>query len=1214
MGVTFTKEQQQVIDLRDRNILVSAAAGSGKTAVLVERIITRLTKDEKPLNVDELLIVTFTEAAASEMKERIHSAIEKALEAEPDNIHLQRQATLIHQAQITTIHKFCLSVIRDYFHTIDLDPGFRVGEEGELKLLKHDVAEAVLEAAYADGSIEFVNFVESFAPGRDDRKLEELILQLYEFSRSYPNPKRWLDSCAEQYDVQSVDELEKKPFVLEIMEEIHQYLKDVQKLLEFGMDICEEEDGPAVYKDALQADWMFVQELQGVDTFTKMQERLWDVKWTKLAACRDKQVSEKKILKVKDIRDEVKGLIKDISKQYFFDDVYEIQKEMAQSQENMRTLTNLVKAFADAFTEEKRRKNLIDFNDMEQYALQILTREEDGAYVPSIVAESYQEKFAEVMIDEYQDSNLVQEAILTSVSRVSKGVYNIFMVGDVKQSIYRFRLSRPELFMEKFHNYSLEESEKQRIDLHKNFRSRREVLHSTNFVFEQIMIPEFGGIAYDEKAALYVGADYAERAGNETEVLILEAADSKTEDRMELEAEMVAKRIKELMATHMVYDKKTETYRKVRYSDIVILTRSLKGWTDTFSMVLNGAGIPTYTSSKEGYFQIQEIELVLQYLRILDNPRQDIPLAAVLASVFAGLTSEELAIIRSHTNAKTLYEGVCAYLEHGERAEIRERLQAFVDTFECFRQRVPYTAIHTLLWQLLEETGYMDYASALPGGEQRAANLEMLVEKAVAFEGTSYKGLFNFVRYIEQLQKYDVDYGEAGLMDEKMDVVSLMSIHKSKGLEFPIVFVIGMGKQFNMQDTKQSIVIHPELGAGIDAVDSVLRTKTPTLLKRAIQQKVQKESKAEELRVLYVAMTRAKEKLILTGATADLEKELSHLTSIANRKERTLPYYSLTKANKYMDWVLPALLRNRCFADILAQYEMYVPYQNSMFSEEVPIAVRKVTVDELAWKETEEQFTDVITKTVLENWDTSRIYDAEMKRQIEEQFSYTYLYEDGQIMKQKLSVSELKKRAYQEEEGEDVFQEEEVIPLLPKFLQEEAELTGASKGSAYHRLLELLDYTKEYDEESLKQEIWEKEQAGLLTKEMASCIRVQEILNFLASSVAKRMRRASLQGKCHAEQPFVLGMKADRIYPQINSDEMLLVQGIIDVYFEEEGELVVLDYKTDKVFRAQDLVEKYHAQLEYYSEALEQLTGKTVKEKIIYSFALEQEIEVRQWM
>lgn len=1214
MGVTFTKEQQQVIDLRNRNILVSAAAGSGKTAVLVERIITRLTKDATPLNVDELLIVTFTEAAASEMKERIHGAIEKALETEPDNLHLQRQATLIHQAQITTIHKFCLSVIRDYFHTIDLDPGFRVGEEGELKLLKKDVAEAVFEAAYEEGNSEFLDFVESFAVGRDDRKLEELMLQLYEFSRSYPNPKQWLDSCAEQYQVQDVAELENRPFVLEIMEEVRQCLLDVQELLQYGINICNEEDGPLVYQDTLQSDLALVQSLVSASSFSEMQEKISDVQWVKLSACRDKTVSERKIQQVKDIRDEVKGLVKNLTEQYFYDNIQELQREMAQSQKNMQILTHLVKTFADAFSEEKKRKNLIDFNDMEQYALQILTCEENGKYIPSIVAESYQEKFVEVMIDEYQDSNLVQEAILTSVSRVSKGEYNIFMVGDVKQSIYRFRLSRPELFMDKFHSYSLEDSKTQRIDLHKNFRSRREVLDSTNFVFEQIMIPRFGGIAYDEKAALHVGADYAEGSGNETEVLILDAENCKTEERIELEAESVAKRIKELMASYRVFDKKTESYRRVRYSDIVILTRSLKGWIDVFGSVLNQVGIPTYTSSQEGYFQTQEIQVLLAYLRILDNPRQDIPFATVLTSMFGGFSSQDLAEIRSSETGRNLYEAVVNYAEYGQSDKLRERLQMFLATYESFRRRVPYTAIHTLLWQILDETGYGNYMAALPGGEQRAANLEMLIEKAVAFEGTSYKGLFNFVRYMDQLQKYDVDYGEANLMDENHDVVTLMSIHKSKGLEFPVVFVVGMGKQFNMQDTRQSIVVHPELGVGIDAVDTTLRIKSPTLLKKAIQQKVLRESKAEELRVLYVAMTRAKEKLILSGSTTNLEKDLSQLSSIAYRQEKELSYYSLMKANKYMDWILPALFRNQCLQMVLDDYQMCVPYQNSMFKRNVPIQVRKITMDTLTDLELEEVFEDTITKDMLLPWDTEQTYDVDMKHQIQTQFSYCYPYGEEAVLKQKLSVSELKKKAYSDADGVDVFHEEEVIPLLPKFLQEDEKLTGAGRGSAYHRLLELLDYTKAYDVESLLEEIRQKEQEGLLTKEMASCIDVSDILQFLKSSVARRMRQASMNGTCYAEQPFVLGVEAGDIYPDVSSDELLLVQGIIDVYFEEDGELVVLDYKTDKVLLAKELVDRYRAQLEYYAQALERLTGKKVKEKIIYSFALAQEIEVDQWI
>ncbi len=1210
MGVTFTEEQQQVIDLRNRNILVSAAAGSGKTAVLVERIITRLTKDTEPLNVDQLLIVTYTEAAASEMKERIHGAIEAALEKDPENVHLQQQATLIHQAQITTIHKFCLSVIRDYFHTIDLDPAFRVGEEGELKLLKRDVVEKILEEAYAENNAGFLRFVESFASGKDDRKLEELILQLYEFSRSYPNPNHWLDSCVERYDVASVDALENTPFVKEILTETRQYLEDMKCLLEFGMEVCEEDDGPLVYKDTLTSDWMLIKGLQQAETFAQMQQAFSTVQWMKLASCRDKMVSEKKIAQVKGIRDEVKGLIKNLGEQYFYDDVHELQKDMLAAKGYMQTLSDLVKAFTDAFAEAKRSKALIDFNDMEQYALQILTREVDGDFVPSEVAESYQQKFAEVMIDEYQDSNLVQEAILTSVSKVSKGIYNIFMVGDVKQSIYRFRLSRPELFMEKFHTYDLNESKKQRIDLHKNFRSREEVLCSTNFVFEQIMIPAFGGIAYDEKAALYVGASYEKKEGNETEVLLIEAAESKATERMELEAEAVAAKIKELVRNHEVLDKKTGQYRKVCYRDIVVLTRSLKGWTDVFSRVLNEAGIPTYTASREGYFQTQEIQLVLHYLKILDNPRQDIPFTAVLTSMFAGLSSEELALIRSSMEGKTMYECVCQYVTRGESEELRQRLEHFLVTFDSFRERVSYTAIHALLWQLLEETGYGDYAASLPGGEQRAANLDMLVEKAVTFEGTSYKGLFHFVRYIDQLQKYDVDYGEANIQDEKTDVVSLMSIHKSKGLEFPIVFVSGIGKKFNMQDTKGSIVTHPELGVGLDMIDATLRIKTPTLLKKTIQQKVLRESAAEELRVLYVAMTRAKEKLILTGSTADLEKELDAMVPLLHHEETALPYYRLTKATKYADWILAALLRNQCFADILAEYDMQAPYHNPLYCLPIPIKVRKVVIEDLAEQEVEEHFTNRMTREILERWDTQKVYDGTLKQQFSEQFGYVYPYGFHQAVKQKISVSELKKRIYLEEEGEEAYKEEEVIPLLPNFLQEEEVLTGASKGTAYHRLLEVLDFTKTYDEYTLQEEMERKQEQGLLTREMVSGIEGREILTFLHSPIGKRMQEASRLGQCHVEQPFVLGVPAKTVYAEAESEEFVLVQGIIDVYFEEDGELVVLDYKTDRVCCAKQLKERYYAQLEYYAQALTRLTGKPVKEKVIYSFALQEEIEV----
>ncbi len=1210
MGIAFTKEQQQVIDLRDRNILVSAAAGSGKTAVLVERIITRLTKDKEPLDVDRLLIVTFTEAAAAEMKERIHMAIEKALEEDSDNVHLQRQSTLIHQAKITTIHQFCLSVIRDYFHTIDLDPSFRVGDEGELKLLKKDVVEKVLEDAYKEGKPEYLAFVEGFASGKTDTKLEELILQMYEFSRSFPNPNSWMDFCVTQYEVNSPEELNEKPFIVEAVQEVKQYLQDIDILLKNAIDICDSDGGPVAYREALQLDREQILTLRACSSFAEMQKAVQNITWDKLKANRDKAISEQKIQQVKNMRDEVKKTLKSLAEQYFFDSLEEMQIDMNIAREHMRVLVNLVKMFSAEFLAAKQSRKVIDFSDMEQYALQILTKEENGEFLPSEVAENYQQKFAEVMIDEYQDSNFVQEAILTSVSGVHKGHYNIFMVGDVKQSIYRFRLSRPELFMEKYHTYSVEYGKKQRIDLHKNFRSRREVLESTNFIFQQIMTSKFGGISYDEKAALYIGAEYKESACNDTEVLLIETPERKAAERVEIEALAVANRIKELMSTYHVQDKKTGRLRKVRYGDIVILSRNVKGWTDVFAKVLNEEGIPTYAGSQEGYFQTREIQTVMNYLKILDNPRQDIPFAAVLTSMFADLSSEDLAELKCSTDAKSLYDSVRQYIEIGTRAELKERLHKFMEIYESFREKVPYLAIHVFLWKLLEETGYGDYAASLPGGVQRAANLQMLVEKAVAFEGTSYKGLFNFVRYMEQLQKYNVDYGEASVMEEEADVVTLMSIHKSKGLEFPVVFVTGLAKQFNQQDTRQSVILHSDLGAGIDMINVAARIKAPTILKKIIGQRTLKEAIAEEQRVLYVAMTRAKEKLILTGTLQDVEKQMESYAQICSHQEMVLPYYSLTKANKYVDWIMPALLRNHCSAKILDDLGISSPYQNELFNISVPIQLKWLTELDLVESEAEEIVEDLVTKEVLQSWGTEQIYDIAMQGRLAEQFSYSYPYVDSSVVKQKMSVSELKKKIYLEEESEQVFKEEEVIPLLPKFLQENETLSGASKGTAYHRLMELLDFVKDRDEAILAEEIASYQVQGYLTEEMGDCILRKDILTFFKSPVATRARHAAEKNLLFREQPFVLGVEAEEVYGPVGHQETVLVQGIIDVYFEEDGELVVLDYKTDRIFQESELRERYHAQLDYYAKALEQLTGKTVKEKLIYSFALQTTIEV----
>lgn len=1210
MGVTWTTEQEQVIRLRDRNILVSAAAGSGKTAVLVERIITRLTKDIPPVDIDRLLVVTYTEAAAAEMKERILLAIEKKLAEQPGNVHLQRQATLIHSALITTIHSFCLSVIREYFHTIDIDPGFRIGEEGELKLLKHDVIGEVLEAHFASGEASFLEFVECFASGKDDKKLEELILNLYEFSRSNVDPAKWLLECADQYRISNIDELEVSTAASIAYKRTKQIAEDAGKLLEEGKRLCQSEDGPYMYEDALESDMGVIQSILNVSTFAEINARMGEIKWERLASNRDKNVSSTKAELVKVFRGEVKDMISDLQKQYYSQSTQDDVSDMKQAHTVASVLVLLVQEFADAFAGKKQQKNMIDFGDMERFALRILVKRGEHGLEPTDAAKDYRERFAEVMIDEYQDSNLVQEAILTSVAKVTEQSGNVFMVGDVKQSIYRFRLSRPELFLEKYHTYKQTDSAKQRIDLHKNFRSRGEVLLSANFIFEQIMTEALGGISYDEKAALYEGAVYQEQQGNETELLLIHTDGEETKDSdKEVEARVIAAKIKELVGHHPVFDKKMDCMRPARFEDVVILTRSLKGYTDTFQKVLGEEGVPIYTGTKEGYFDTPEIRLILDYLKVLDNKRQDIPLAAVLKSPLGGLNSEELACIRAAYKEQPFHQAVFSYYAGQTKTALGMKLKSCLEQLEAFRKRVPYTAIHDLLYLILEETGYGIYVQAMPGGQQRRANLDMLLEKAKTFENTSYKGLFNFVRYMEQLKKYDVDYGEANIMDEHANVVRMMSIHKSKGLEFPIVFAAGLSKRFNMQDTRSSIVTHPDLGIGIDAVDMILRTKAATLLKKVIQKELGYESMAEELRVLYVALTRAKEKLILTATVPDMEKKIRTMESVRMKEERELGFGQLTKANCYLDWVLPSFIRHSCAAPILEKYGVEVPFTGALYKRQVPIMMKEIFPEELVFSSAMEVAEEQIERSMIEAWDTGKVYDKVMQKQILRQFGFVYPYEEAQKLKQKFTVSELKKRAYLEEEaGEILYGEAEVIPLLPKFLQEEEVLQGASRGTAYHKVLELLDYSRSYDERTLAAEISSFCKGGSLNEKMADCIKTEDILLFLQSDLGRRMHLASESQKVKKEQPFVLGVDANEIYKGLLMQETLLVQGIIDAYFEEENELVVLDYKTDKVRTPEELTEKYHMQLTYYARALEQLTGKKVKEKWIYSFALQKEI------
>ncbi len=1197
MKVAWTQEQQKVIELRKRNILVSAAAGSGKTAVLVERIIAMLTRDESPASVDELLIVTFTEAAAAEMKERIRDAIERTLAEQPENEHLKQQATLIHSAMITTIHSFCLSVIRDHFHAIDLDPGFRVGEEGELKLLRREVLTDILEEKYQEGEQNFLDFVMGYGGNRNDKRLEDLILKIYEFSRSDPDGEGWLSACVQAYETKDTAALESSDYARLAMERTHRYLEDADRILGMALQICKEEDGPKAYEENLKQDLELVKGLKEIDTFSCMQAAISTVKWNRLAPNRSKTGSEKKTAYVRESREEVKELIADLQKQYYDQTPEELVEDLNVCRPAAMELADLVRRFTVRFEAVKQSRNLIDFSDMEQYALRILTEKTEEGFRPSAVAREYQKQFREIMIDEYQDSNLIQETILNSVSKLWEGAYNIFMVGDVKQSIYRFRLSRPELFMEKFYAYDTEESRTQRIDLHRNFRSRKEVLDSVNLLFRQLMGADLGGVAYDKQAELYAGAEFPLAENTETEILLVncESKGTKGEDR-KLEARAIAGRIRKLVACAKVTDKKTKELRKVRYSDIVILTRSIQGTADVFAEELNREGIPAHTGTREGYFAAREIGVVLDYLRVLDNPRQDIALAAVLASPIGGLEEEELARIRSACKEDFFWKAALEYRNH--EGGLGEKVDRIWKQIEAFRAMVPYTPMHELLWKILDVTGYGDYAAAMPGGEQRAANLEMLVEKARSFETASYKGLFHFIRYIEQLQKYDVDYGEASVEDEQSDTVRIMTIHKSKGLEFPIVFVSGMGRRFNMQDSRGSVVLHMKLGMGLDAVRTKERTKSPSLIKKVIQKEEVLDSLGEELRVLYVALTRAREKLIITGTLPAACEKLEVMEMQKGQNEVLLPFSRRSKAVTYWDWILPAAVR---------------------LNEDAPLAIKILDPLELEVSGFAEESARHITRELLEHWDAGCLYDEEARNVIEEQFPYQYPYDKEKNRSMKFTVSELKRRIHQMEQmeetgweqGELLYDEPEVVPLIPRFLRQEEELTGASRGTAYHRVMELLDFTRLYDEDDLEKELQNFQKSGRMDVEMTSCIRKEEICSFLRSPAGERMRRAAAEGKLFREQPFVLGMDARELYPEEETGEMVLVQGIIDAYYEEDEELVVLDYKTDRIYSEDELAAKYHGQLDYYAKALKQITGKKVKDKILYSFTMQKEIHLK---
>ncbi len=1224
MAVTWTEEQKKVIDLRDRNILVAAAAGSGKTAVLVERILSRITDPVDPVSVDELLIVTFTKAAAAQMRDRIGQALRQRLLETPENIHLQRQLTLLHYAQITTIDSFCNHVVRSHFDELDMDPDFRIGDEGELKLIRGDLIRQLLEDQYALGDPEFYQFVETVATGKTDDGIEEWIEKLYFFVSAYPFPEKILREWGEEGTQETEAPLWLEFLFDQLHREADEFITQYDQAIRMAMAV----DGPAAYVDMFLSDRDQARRVRQAKDYDSLQQALADMTFVRKPTIRSKTVDPDLKEQLSAFRDERKKAMLKWQEHYAFPEKKEMLRQMEVSAGPLRMLCRLTAEFTRRFDDYKKEKHLLDFSDLEHLALQILVTEEDGQIVPSAVARQLQKGYREVMIDEYQDSNLVQELLLSSVAGHWRGQPNQFMVGDVKQSIYKFRMARPEIFMEKYASYTSEDSTSQKIDLHKNFRSRGEVLDAANYVFRQIMAESLGGITYDDQSALYVGAGFPEPEATEekknhdytTEVLLVDLADEdgyrRDIDAREAEAKAIAARIRELTDETnglQIWDSKEKRYRTARYGDMVILLRTFTGWAEPFVNILLNAGIPAFAQSATGYFTALEVQTVLNCLRILDNPMQDIPLASVLHSPIGGFTSEEMAQMQaafkkagSPGGIRGMY-GACLYLggqipekdlHYAESVALSEdtplgrKTASFLRQMEKLRRQAMYLPLHELLQHVYTDTGYYELASVMPDGAVRRANLDMLMEKAIAYESTSYYGLFDFVRYIENLHKYDIDFGEAVPDGESGDTVRITTIHKSKGLEYPVVFVAGTGKSFNQQDSRSRILMHPDLGLASDYVDTELRLRTSTLKKQVLARKLTLDNLGEELRVLYVAMTRAKEKLILTGTDKYLRRKLEKQNTLVGWPMEALPSSMVAGAGSYLDWLLLCLGR----------------------WEDAPIRLEVVPFGRLFMDEIETQLIRHETRRQLEQWEPGISWDPEARAEMESRLSFAYPWQQDENLPVKVSVSELKHAAMDEDpESCKLVPLEGEQSLTPGFLQKEQVIGGASRGTVYHLAMEKMDFAaysqwgQTGDETSLERQltIWQEE--GLFTREETDCMDRRELMIFAASPVMERMGAAQTVGLLFQEKPFVMGLPAREIYPENPSEELVVIQGIIDVYWQEGDSLILLDYKTDRVFQKDGeevLVRRYKTQLDLYAKALEAAVGLPVKEKLIYSFTL----------
>ena len=1231
MGETkWTEEQLSAIETRNSNLLIAAAAGSGKTAVLVERIIRIITDEENPVDIDKLLVVTFTSAAASEMRERIASAITKALEKNPNSTNLQKQLTLLSRANITTMHSFCLEVIRNNFQVIDLDPSFRILDETEGVLLKNEILDDLFEEKYENDDSNFLNLVEAYSNSKNDDKLKEIVLDLFKFSMSGPWPEKWLKDKSEEFNINDIDELNETSWVKVIKENTKIELEGLISMTNKALELSSETSGLEPYVDTFTDDISIIKNIYY--SLDKGLNELYDVfndyEFSKLKTVRKSKVLDISVQEmVKNIRADVKKKLEKIRDGVFFMHPEEMLISMKSLYPLMKELASLVIEFGEKFGKSKKEKGVLDFNDLEHLCLKILTAEESN------VSQKFKEYFYEVLVDEYQDSNNVQEAIIDLVSRKYGENPNVFMVGDVKQSIYRFRQAKPELFLEKYNTYSLAEGKDRKIQLYKNFRSRKEIINGVNFIFKMLMSKEVGELEYTDEEALNLGADYKEydgegETGGDLELHILDKSDEKSEEDLEeeedigainLEARIVAKRIKELinpeegkMPFMVAYknEKGEDDYRPLAYKDIVILLRATKNWSEVFLDELGMEGIPVYADTGTGYFESIEIRTIMSLLKVVDNPMQDVPMISLLRSPIMNFTAEELGNIRLVNKEKYFYENMQAIVlgEIEVDEALKEKCKYFIEKLDTWRERSTFMPIDEFIWYIYMDTAYYGFVGAMPNGVLRQANLRVLFQRAKQYEDTSFKGLFNFINFINKLRKSSGDMGSAKILGENEDVVRIMSIHKSKGLEFPVVFLSGTGKQFNLMDLNKNILYHDDLGLGPDFVDVEKRVSYSTIAKESIKQKIKFETLSEEMRILYVAFTRAKEKLIITGATSNLGRWANKCCNAAALNEDRIISSEVSKGKSYLDWLGMALCKHRNGESIREQVgPMDISIKDDLSTWKIDI-----------WKKT-----DLLVDKVQENVDENKEkdlwinFDCEtVDKNIYNRLNFIYPFKSSTTIKSNFSVSDLKKKNQEELEivnSKNLYSEK--IIAKPKFLQEERGLTPSERGTAMHFVMQKLDFNRVNTIEEIENQIREMVINELLSEEEFKVIRAKKIYNFFKSNLGKRVLKSYKSGqKVYKELPFYTEISAKKTDPNlinIPESEKVRLQGVIDLFFYEGDNVILVDYKTDYVERGkeEDLIEKYKVQIQYYKEALSKITGKIVTESYLYSFFLDKEIK-----